>query len=295
MVEHCGSVTGAARALHLTPSAVSQQLRALSRELGVELLTPVGRGVKLTPVAHLTLTHTHRLYEQWETASAEIRAHAGEAPIRIRVCGFASALATLAVPTVTQLISDDPPVHVHFREAETPDSFELLLTEQADVALIVPNAQSPSADDPRFDQRPLLYDVMDLLVPADHHLAARTEVNLADAARDRWISAVPEQTEQHTQLLAACSAAGFRPHIAHYATELSVVIEMVADGLGVKLLPRLVTLPADPRLVRVPLSGQPRPVRRIIIATRRGSHDQPRLEHTIRALHQVAEARLTDQ
>lgn len=287
-VEQCGGITAAAHALHLTPSAVSQQLRALARDLGVELVAPDGRGVKLTAAAQLALRHAHDLFRQWEEAAAEIRSHAPDPPATIRLCGFPSALTALLIPAASALQRENPAMQVHLREAETPECFELLLSEQADLALVVPNATSPPLDDPRFEQQALLDDVLDLLVPADHPLARHDAVNLADAAAETWILAAPDRTEQHTLAITACTAAGFRPRVAHYATDWSTVLALVNGGYGIYLLPRLITLPPHSNLRRLPLTGQPHPSRRILTATRPGTHQHPPLAHSIQTLRQIA-------
>ena len=66
MVATCGTVTGAAEALHYTPSAVSQQLRTLAKDLGVELVVQDGRRIRLTPAARVLLDQTESLYARWE-------------------------------------------------------------------------------------------------------------------------------------------------------------------------------------------------------------------------------------
>ena len=71
MLDEHGTVTAAAAALYLTPSAVSQQIRLLSRDLGVELLERVGRGVRLTPSARVLLGHADRIYADWERVLTE--------------------------------------------------------------------------------------------------------------------------------------------------------------------------------------------------------------------------------
>lgn len=78
MVAHHGTVTAAAQALHYTPSAVSQQLRQLSRELGVELLTPHGRRIRLTSAAWTLLRHADALWAESERARAALAAYADE-------------------------------------------------------------------------------------------------------------------------------------------------------------------------------------------------------------------------
>ncbi|WP_031469511.1 LysR family transcriptional regulator [Sciscionella sediminilitoris] len=287
-LEQCGGVTAAARALHLTPSAVSQQLRALAQDLGVELLIHEGRGVKLTPAAHLALRHAHALFRQWEEAAADIRKHEADPLGTVRLCGFPSALAALLIPAVSALRERNPAMRVHLREAETPECFELLLSEEADLAVIVPNADSPTWDDPRFDQSPLFDDVIDLVVPHDHHLAGRASVNLSEAASETWIMPEPASTEQHALALSGCTAAGFRPRIAHYATDWNSVLGLVEAGYGVYLLPRLVRIPESARIRRLPLSGQPRPIRRVLLATRKGQGQH--LGEIGQALHEVAAA-----
>src|SRR5699024_2559357 len=63
-VERHGTVTAAAEACHLTPSAASHQLKALAQELGVELLEAIGRNVRLTAAAHTLLLHAQILTAQ---------------------------------------------------------------------------------------------------------------------------------------------------------------------------------------------------------------------------------------
>src|SRR4051794_19024325 len=91
-----GTVTAAARVLHLTPSAVSQQLRLLARELDVELLRHEGRRVRLTPAAHVLLEHADILFAQWERARAELSS-ADEAG-SLGLCGVSSVIAALLSP-----------------------------------------------------------------------------------------------------------------------------------------------------------------------------------------------------
>jgi len=72
-----GTVAAAAAALHLTPSAVSQQLAALTRETGVRLVEPDGRRVRLTDAAQVLLGHAHVVFAQLEQAEVEDRSSAG--------------------------------------------------------------------------------------------------------------------------------------------------------------------------------------------------------------------------
>jgi LysR family glycine cleavage system transcriptional activator len=73
-VARLGSFKAAANALHLTPSAVSHQIRALEEELGVELFLRESRGVRLAPAATEYADRIHGLLERMRTATDEIAA-----------------------------------------------------------------------------------------------------------------------------------------------------------------------------------------------------------------------------
>lgn len=284
--EH-GTVTAAAHALHLTPSAVSQQIRQLSRDLGVDLLEPIGRRVQLTSTAHTLLRHADDLYAQWELARADLAAaESGEAG-QLRLCGFPTGLASLLTPAAARLRHAHPRLAVHIAEAQHTDCFRLLLADQADIAVVVAVPDGPPLDDPRFDQRPLLDDPLDLVVPAGHPLAGRASVELAEAAHESWI--LPSEGIDHYHVtLVACATAGFAPRFGHEAQEWPAVIALVAHDFGVCLLPRLAPLPAHHSVVRIPLRGTPTPSRRIVACLRRGSHDHPAIAKGLQALQEVS-------
>src|SRR5947208_4337607 len=90
-----GTIAATADALHLTPSAVSQQLAALEREVGHPLLEPAGRSVQLAPAAHLVLEHADALFAQLERLEGDLAAQDGEPLGELRVAGFPTALAGL--------------------------------------------------------------------------------------------------------------------------------------------------------------------------------------------------------
>lgn len=280
--EH-GTVTATARMLHLTPSAVSQQLRSLARELGVELLRKDGRGVRLSPAAQVLLDHGDVLHEQWERARAAI-ARADDAESGpLRLCGLSSVVATVFAPAARQLRASHPHLAIEITENESADCFELLLADAADIAVVLPTPGVPPPDDARFEQQPLLDDPQDLLVPADHPLAGKRSVQLSEAASDPWI-VKPVENDTYPLLVAACTAAGFTPRIAHQAKEWFAVSALVASGLGVCLIPRMAPLPPHHDVVRIPLHGASTPSRRFVTAVRRGSADHPTIALGLAAL-----------
>lgn len=274
LVAHHGTITAAAEALHYTPSAVSHQLRQLSAELGADLVIQQGRGVRLTPAAHTVLRHAEILHAQSERARAELAATSDEPAGSFTLCGFSTAATRLLPPAAAALRDRFPRVAVRVIEAEPVRCFDLLAAGDADLALVIPTAETPSVSDRRFDQQPLLDDPLDLVVPADHPLTARRAVTLADTADEPWIVGRPGSTYYHL-VLSMCMAAGFIPNISHSADEWDTGSALVAHGFGIILVPRLARLHSDWPVTRIPLHGEPAPVRRILAVSRLGGRDHP--------------------
>ncbi|MEE1811503.1 LysR family transcriptional regulator [Streptomyces sp. BE133] len=226
-----GTVTATAQALLMTPSAVSQQLSNLSGQLGVPLLEAQGRRVRLTDAAHLVLRHAEAVFAQLERADAELtgylRGEAGE----VRIAAFSTAVPALVVPAIQRLRAEERPgPDVRVREAEAAQAYELLAAGDVDLALSLA-AHAPTARDPRFAVLPLLADLLDVALPADHRLAAAPALRLADLSGDPWIFGGSGPWSQITT--AACEAAGFVPEQAHSASGWTAILAMVEAGMGV--------------------------------------------------------------
>lgn len=271
-VAHYGTITAAAQALHFTTSAASQQIRQLGNDLGVALLEPHGRRIKLTPAAHRLLVHADAIEARWEQAEIDLRE---ENPAgTLRLCGIPTAVATLLAPIVKPLKARYPQLTVRIQEVEQERGFNLLFDGDADLAILEAKMSNPPAGDPRFDQHPLVDDILDLAVAADHPLAGRHDIMLAEAAGEDWILQEESCTcREHT--LSACGAAGFTPNVVHNALEWNAIANLVAHGLGVALIPRLAHVPTHLPLVRIPLTGRPMPSRKLLACTRAGGRTNP--------------------
>ncbi|WP_327252776.1 LysR family transcriptional regulator [Streptomyces sp. NBC_01244] len=282
-----GTVTATAEALHMTPSAVSQQLTNLARTLGVPLLEAQGRRVRLTDAAHLVLRHAEAVFAQLERADAELTGYlAGEAG-EVRIGAFSTAVPVLVVPAVAALRRSHPGVEVRVRETEAAESYELLSAGVVDLALSLA-AHAPTARDPRFTRGTLLEDPLDVALPPDHPLAGAAELRLADLSGDPWIYGGSGPWSEITRN--ACEAAGFVPEQAHSASGWTAILAMVEAGMGVALVPRMVASRAAGVAVRdLP---HDRPARHVIAALRRGSESAPAVAHALAALRAVAAARV---
>ncbi|MPY51575.1 LysR family transcriptional regulator [Streptomyces acidicola] len=284
-VAHYGTVTAAARALHFTPSAASQQIRQLARDLGVDLLEPQGRGVRLTPAAQSLLAHADAIQARWEQAELDLRADHGAPSGILRTSGFPVAVSVLLAPTAARLRALHPRLSVRIQEAEVPKSFDLLFEGEIDLAVVEATPQNPPLADARFDQQPLLDDPFDLVVPADHPLAGHERVDLAQAAHEDWIAPVPE-SPCRPHVMSACGGAGFSPNVVHHALDWNVSAHLVAHRLGVALIPRLAQLTPHLPITRVRCTGNPH--RTLLTCTRGGGAQRPAVAAALRELRKVA-------
>ncbi|AGK77182.1 LysR family transcriptional regulator [Streptomyces microflavus] len=281
-----GTVTATAEALLMTPSAVSQQLTNLARQLGVELLEPQGRRVRLTDAAHLVLRHAEAVFAQLERADAELtgylRGEAGE----VRVGAFSTAVPALVVPAVRLLRAEGRPgPDVRVREAEAAQAYELLTAGEVDLALSLA-AHAPTARDPRFSLFPLLADPLDVALPAGHPLADAPALRLADLAADRWIFGGSGPWSEITT--AACEAAGFVPEQAHSAAGWTAILALVEAGMGVALVPRMASREQRREGVVMRVLEADRPRRHVVAAVRHGASSGPAVARVLKALTDVA-------
>ncbi|GGU74976.1 LysR family transcriptional regulator [Streptomyces filipinensis] len=280
-----GTVTATAEALHMTPSAVSQQLTNLAAQLGVPLLEAHGRRVRLTDAARLVLTHAEAVFEQLERADAALAAYARGEAGEVRVGAFSTAVPALVVPAVRALREAHPGVTVRIREAEAAAAYDLLAAGDVDLALSLA-AEAPSAADPRFTRVPLLTDPLDLALPPDHPLATAPAPTLTDLAAEPWIFGGSGPWSDITRR--ACETAGFSPHQGHSASGWTAILAMVEAGMGVALIPRMAAAPRTGVVMRD--LGPAGPVRHVTAAVRRGGETGRAVTRVLEALREVAAA-----
>jgi DNA-binding transcriptional LysR family regulator len=281
------TVTAAASALYLTPSAVSQQLNALEQETGHVLLIRSGRGVRLTAAGEILLSHTHTVLAQLERAEAELAAYASGAHGEVTVAAFATGIAGIVAPAIGLLARDQPGIVLRVRDAEGDESLPLVLDGAADLAVAVEYRGAPGDDDPRLAQVPLHAEPFDAVLPAGHPLAVRERVELAELSGSDWIGPYPGNP-CHDVVLRACEQAGFQPRLRHLSDDFRAVVALAGAEAGVALVPRsaLRGMELKDTVVR-PVSG-PAATRRVFAAVRRGAEEHPLISPVLVALAKAA-------
>jgi molybdate transport repressor ModE-like protein len=251
-----GSVTAAAAELHVTTSAVSQQLTKLERESGTTLVERSGRGIRLTDAAHLLAGHADALLSLAELAQADVDAQAGTVAGGLVLASLPTASRGLAAPALRQLADEQPALRVELTEADTSASIPALVQGAADLVIAHDWSNAPLATPDGLSKTLLVEDPADIAVPAAHPLA-RLEAQggaaqLGQFGAGPWICSKPG-TSCHDWLTFTLRSASIEPRFAHTADEYATQLSLVAAGLGVAVMPRLGRgqVPAGVRMIAV--------------------------------------------
>lgn len=247
-----GSVNAAARALHVTSSAISQQLAKLEQEVGQPLLERNGRGVRLTDAAQVLVGHTARVLSALSLAEAELDAKRTSVVGSLMVAAFPTAARGLAPRALQFLLAAHPQLRIVLREQEPDVSVPMLIKRDLDLLIAQDWANAPLAFGDGLSRAPLLEDVADVALPTNHRLATRATVTLDELAGDPWISWHPGTICQDS-LMHMLRWRGHKLGVSHTAGEHATQLALVAAGLGAAVIPRLgrEPLPAGVRIVRL--------------------------------------------
>ncbi|AWI29223.1 LysR family transcriptional regulator [Streptomyces sp. ICN441] len=282
-----GSVSAAADGLHVTTSAVSQQMAKLEREVGQQLLARNGRGVRLTDAGRLLADHAARILSQVELAQSDIEAQRGRAVGEVRLGAFPTAARGLFPAALTALRADHPDLRVRTSELEPEYALREVVRGDLDLAVALDWSNKRLPVPGGLAREPLLDDAADVAMPADHPLAGRAHVDLEDFADDDWVS-WPEGEFCYEWLVFTLRAKGIEPRIVHLAGEHHTQLALIAAGLGVCVTPRLGRGPVPDGVSLVPVRQK---VRRHIYAVWRTDADRrPSIRAALAALRSAAAA-----
>ncbi|MDI2129100.1 LysR family transcriptional regulator [Yinghuangia seranimata] len=280
-----GSLSRAAETLHLTPSAVSQRLTKLEKDIGQPLLQPHGRTVQLTPAGQLLVLRAAEILSLVHRTHAELENHQGLVTGELSIAAFPTAIRGLLPPALRSLARAHPELQLHIHEQEPEQSLPLLTRSVVDVAVVQDWGSRPLPLPADIQTRDLLHDTADLALPAHHPLAHHASLRITDVADEPWIAWTPG-TLCHDWLLDTLRAHHHKPRIAHTAAEYPTQLALVRAGLGIALTPRLGRdhVPDDVAVVPV----RPAPIRHIYAAYRHDDEQRPTIQAALTALHDAA-------
>jgi DNA-binding transcriptional LysR family regulator len=271
-----GTVGAVADALSYSPSTVSQQLRVLEREAGLELFEPAGRRVRLTDAALVLVGHAEQLLAGVERAEADLAAAAAGAVAGVvRVGSFQTASLYLLLPAMEALRTTHPGVQVRLIESETEPALEALPSHGLDFVLADEWAGAPRPARPGIDREDLFVEPVLVALPDGHPAAAHDIVELPMLAEAAWVTGYAGGGME-ALVRRLCAEAGFEPLVRHQTNELSMLLALVAGGHAVTMLPEIAFAGGHEGVAVRPIRGV-EVDRTVFTAARTGADRRPAL------------------
>jgi DNA-binding transcriptional LysR family regulator len=255
-----GSFSRAGEALALTQPAVSQQVAALERQLGVKLLERGPGGPTPTDVGVLLLAHADAVADRLAQADAQVAELAATERETLRVGAFPSALAAVVPGAIVRLREAFPALQVEAAEASGEQLGEMVAAGELHAAMCFQDAERPPRRPEGTERHELGEEPMLAVLAADHPLAGRERIAIADLAEETWTAPSRDHLVRR-----ACVAAGFEPRIAFVTRDVLAARGLVASGLAVTLMPGLLAA-GLPEVAMLPLDG-PQPYRSLYALT----------------------------
>ncbi|MDT0330444.1 LysR family transcriptional regulator [Nocardiopsis lambiniae] len=280
-----GSLSAAAEALHVTNSAVSQQLAKLEREVGQSLVERNGRGVRLTDAAELLVEHAARILSMVQRAEAELEAHRDDVTGHLRLSATPTAVRGILPQALNSLREAHPRLRVELFEEEPRESQQSIARGDVDLCMVIDWRGSPLTLPDGMSRAPLMEDVGDIALPADHPLAHREILEIDEILDLPWIS-WSRGSICNEWLYDMIRSRGGEPRVIHNVEEHQTKLALIAAGIGAAVMPRLGRgpLPDGVRLVPV----QPALVRQVYAFWRTDASRRPAIRAAVRALRDAA-------
>jgi DNA-binding transcriptional LysR family regulator len=223
----------AANQLHVVQSAVSQQIKLLEEELGVQLLHRSRHRVELSEAGRIFLPEARRALVQADAAARAARAAATGNVGRLEF-GFVDNAIWSILPRILKAFRDRyPGIELQLHQADRPTLLRYLEEGRLDVSIIpAPLPRGPLSSEPMLEA-----DFV-VALPSEHKLTRKDVLVLEDLASEPFVL-FPNgmQTRINEIVLSACASAGFTPTIIQEARQMHTMLSLVSTGQGVTLVP----------------------------------------------------------
>ncbi|MHA6800217.1 LysR family transcriptional regulator [Bounagaea algeriensis] len=282
-----GSLSAAAEALAITPSAASQQIARLEAEAGQPLVERLPRGIRLTDAGEAMAVRGHRIRSELRGAQADLDSFARLDRGELKMGAFPTASSSLLPLALTRFSRKHPGVRVTVRSSLLTGLLDLLHSGDVELAILW-DYEWNRIEDESLQVTHLLDDPTVLVVPANSELLEQPRVELSELADQQWITRADNHPVAEV-LHRSCRLAGFEPAISYESHDYQEAQAMVAAGLGLAIAPRLALTNRrhDVRLINFD-ARVPAPTRRILLARPTNRAPTPVAEFMLETLQAVA-------
>jgi DNA-binding transcriptional LysR family regulator len=247
------SFTRAAERLHISQPPLSQQIRQLENELGVELFHRTKHEVRITEAGRAVLPAARDTLDQARRVETAARRAGQGVSGTIRI-GFSSSLPLTKFPSILRVCrSRFPGILLTLHEHTTEKQIELLSVGEIDVGFVRLPVENATAS---LVIRPIFHEPLLLAMPRGHKIGQRRKVALQSLREEPFIL-LPHATAPglHDQIMGMCIRAGFRPKVVQEASQVQTIVSLVSAGLGVAIVPASVQSLQRERVIYRRLSG----------------------------------------
>ncbi len=242
----------AARRLNMSQPPLSQSIKRLELDLGVQLFNRSRRSTELTSAGRVFLDHARRTLLQVNLAREATQREALKIP-EVRLSFVGPALYRVLPKAIVRYRSLAPDIQIRLFERASPDQITGIQGGEFDVGFVLASPSLPSDFETLLVER----TVQIAAVPMDCPLVQKDRISLTELAEQPFILP-PERNAE--KILSIFRSVGLVPMVAQEASQINTAISLVSAGLGCTMVPATAKLKPAPNVRYLPISDTIRPV-----------------------------------
>ncbi len=232
------SLTVGANNVHLTASSASYRLKNLESAMGMPLFARTSRGMDLTPGGVVVLQHVRATLAGLERMHGEVSGFTSGLKGSVRLFANSSSLNGFIVPSLSRFLSAHPSVNVILEEKTSQTILAAVVAQEADIGIFAGQTDSTDVIAHKY-----AVDELILVVPINHPIAANESVRFA-AALELDFVCMSKASSNYAFLQETSQKLGRNPNVRIHAHTFDAVMHLVAEGVGIALVPRSVAVDA---------------------------------------------------
>jgi len=232
------SLTVGANNVHLTASSASYRLKNLESAIGMPLFARTPRGMELTPGGTVVLQHVRSTLAGLERMHGEVSGFTSGLKGSVKLFANSSSLNGFIVPSLSRFLSAHPSVNVVLEERTSQTILAAVVAQEADIGIFAGQTESTDVNAYRY-----AIDELILVVPVSHPIAANESIRFA-AALELDFVCMSKVSSNYAFLQEISQKLGRSPNVRIHAHTFDAVMSLVAEGVGIALVPRSVAVDA---------------------------------------------------